>query len=256
MEPEGSRNSGQVDPDDPAEDHRSAEQPEDVRRTATSGAPGPAGPPLQGPPPRPRRGRPRIDHQTCQIEGCKADMNRLGPYHRVSRLRSVATVCARKGSRRSHDSSLFLQRYRVCDVHMRALVVEHRGQLCRFCQQVSNAKWAAPLHSSPSLGRQRVCVGKSVSNPPTPPQCGRFQELSAFDGDHRSCRDRLQRHAGRRRRQLETLARKRRSLTSPTSSGGTAGIYAACARCVSFVCACQLTSPVHTVSHCRTGIKP
>uniref|UniRef100_A0A1D1ZP12 SBP-type domain-containing protein n=1 Tax=Auxenochlorella protothecoides TaxID=3075 RepID=A0A1D1ZP12_AUXPR len=82
------------------------------------------------------------------------------------------------------------KRYRVCDVHMRSLSVPFRGVDSRFCQQ-----------------------------------CGRFQELSAFDGEHRSCRERLLRHAGRRRRQsfLNSISNRALGRSSDEDSHGTPG---------------------------------
>lgn len=60
-------------------------------------------------------------------------------------------------------------------------------------------------------------------HPSLRPQCGRFQELSAFDGDHRSCRERLLRHAGRRRRQsaLNSLSARNVARSSDDNSHGT-----------------------------------
>ncbi|KAF6254109.1 hypothetical protein COO60DRAFT_1703503 [Scenedesmus sp. NREL 46B-D3] len=57
------------------------------------------------------------------------------------------------------------QRYRICDVHIKLPQVMKDGRLQRFCQQ-----------------------------------CGRFHDLSAFDGNRKSCREQLQKHNARRRR--------------------------------------------------------
>ncbi|PRW60923.1 squamosa promoter binding [Chlorella sorokiniana] len=57
------------------------------------------------------------------------------------------------------------QRYKVCEEHLKMPFIIKDGQQLRFCQQ-----------------------------------CGRFQPLSDFDGEKRSCRVRLQRHNARRRK--------------------------------------------------------
>eukprot|EP00198_Chlamydomonas_reinhardtii_P010649 XP_001699986.1 squamosa promoter binding protein [Chlamydomonas reinhardtii] len=59
----------------------------------------------------------------------------------------------------------YYQRYRICEPHVKLLTVEVEGRACRFCQQ-----------------------------------CGRFHELSEFDGTKRSCRARLLLHNARRRK--------------------------------------------------------
>lgn len=59
-------------------------------------------------------------------------------------------------------------RYKICETHLRAKVVTKDGKSQRFCQQ-----------------------------------CGKFHDVSEFDGDKRSCRARLDRHNARRRRQRE-----------------------------------------------------
>ena len=63
------------------------------------------------------------------------------------------------------------QRYKICEFHLKIHSVVREGKRQRFCQQ-----------------------------------CGRFHELSEFDGDKRSCRARLQRHNARRRKKTETDA--------------------------------------------------
>ncbi|KAI8477353.1 MAG: hypothetical protein J3K34DRAFT_515702 [Monoraphidium minutum] len=74
----------------------------------------------------------------CQIDGCYADLSSLRDYY---------------------------QRYRVCELHIRAPIVTLEGRQQRFCQQ-----------------------------------CGRFHPIGDFDGTKRSCRFRLQRHNQRRRK--------------------------------------------------------
>lgn len=59
----------------------------------------------------------------------------------------------------------YYKRYKICPYHMEANFLLVEGQRIRFCQQ-----------------------------------CGRFQLLSEFDGDKRSCRKRLARHNIRRRK--------------------------------------------------------
>jgi len=59
----------------------------------------------------------------------------------------------------------YYKRYKICPYHMEANFLLVEGQSIRFCQQ-----------------------------------CGRFQLLSEFDGDKRSCRKRLARHNSRRRK--------------------------------------------------------
>ncbi|EFJ41724.1 hypothetical protein VOLCADRAFT_107563 [Volvox carteri f. nagariensis] len=94
-------------------------------------------------------------------------------------------VCQVEGC--GHDLSLekgYYQRYRVCEPHMKLLSLVVNGKACRFCQQ-----------------------------------CGRFQELTEFDGNKRSCRARLLQHNARRRKRdpLETsrkdVSGSRRSKT-------------------------------------------
>lgn len=60
------------------------------------------------------------------------------------------------------------QRYRICEVHIKLPQVMKDGRLQRFCQQ-----------------------------------CGRFHDLSAFDGNRKSCRDQLSKHNARRRRRTQ-----------------------------------------------------
>jgi hypothetical protein len=85
------------------------------------------------------RGRRRKEGVTkCQVQGCLADLSILKAYH---------------------------QRYKICELHLKAEHVVCDGAKRRFCQQ-----------------------------------CGRFHELSAFAPGTRSCRERLERHNARRRK--------------------------------------------------------
>lgn len=59
-------------------------------------------------------------------------------------------------------------RYKICEAHLKAPMVVRGGQEQRFCQQ-----------------------------------CGKFQPLTDFDADKRSCRERLDKHNARRRRMRE-----------------------------------------------------
>jgi hypothetical protein len=85
------------------------------------------------------RGRRRKEGMPkCQVTGCLADLSILKAYH---------------------------QRYKICELHLKAEHVVCDGAKRRFCQQ-----------------------------------CGRFHELSAFAPGTRSCRERLERHNARRRK--------------------------------------------------------
>ncbi|GLI61733.1 hypothetical protein VaNZ11_004159 [Volvox africanus] len=77
----------------------------------------------------------------CHVPSCNVDLSSLKEYH---------------------------QRFRICDLHLKAEHVVRDGVLQRFCQQ-----------------------------------CGRFHTLSEFDGTKRSCRARLLRHNARRRKRPE-----------------------------------------------------
>ncbi|KAL4430673.1 hypothetical protein ABPG75_005929 [Micractinium tetrahymenae] len=79
--------------------------------------------------------------QGCQVDGCAIEVGGQKDYH---------------------------SRYKICEFHLKAPVVQKDGRPHRFCQQ-----------------------------------CGKFQPLEDFDGDKRSCRARLQKHNARRRRQRE-----------------------------------------------------
>ncbi|GIL66303.1 hypothetical protein Vafri_19898 [Volvox africanus] len=78
------------------------------------------------------------------------------------------------------------QRYRICDVHIKLQQVLKDGRLQRFCQQ-----------------------------------CGRFHDLTAFDGNRKSCRDQLSKHNARRRRRAQDNAKgKVNSIADPFGMGG------------------------------------
>lgn len=79
--------------------------------------------------------------QGCQVDGCSMAVGNGKDYH---------------------------SRYKICEFHLKAHVVQKNGSPHRFCQQ-----------------------------------CGKFQPLEDFDGDKRSCRARLDKHNARRRRQRE-----------------------------------------------------
>ncbi|KAI8468734.1 MAG: SBP domain-containing protein, partial [Monoraphidium minutum] len=84
-----------------------------------------------------------------------------------------AVDCGADLSQASH----YLRRYRICKIHLRAPVVMLETGEARFCQQ-----------------------------------CGRFHDVSAFDDEKRSCRERLSRHnALRRRNDGRGAAGRRRS---------------------------------------------
>ncbi|GMH41574.1 hypothetical protein BSKO_09484 [Bryopsis sp. KO-2023] len=74
-------------------------------------------------------------------------------------------------------------RYKICDHHLKISSIIKAGRQQRFCQQ-----------------------------------CGRFHDLSEFDGNKRSCRSRLMRHNARRRKRLKTETEEKVSVPSPTQS--------------------------------------
>ncbi|KXZ44247.1 hypothetical protein GPECTOR_70g477 [Gonium pectorale] len=89
-----------------------------------------------------------------------------GKETKASRAPKGPLVCQVEGC--GHDLSVekgYYQRYRVCEPHMKLLSLVVNGKPSRFCQQ-----------------------------------CGRFQELTEFDGSKRSCRARLLQHNARRRK--------------------------------------------------------
>ncbi|GLC42081.1 hypothetical protein PLESTB_001066100 [Pleodorina starrii] len=77
------------------------------------------------------------------------------------------------------------QRYRICDVHIKLQQVMKDGRLQRFCQQ-----------------------------------CGRFHDLTAFDGNRKSCRDQLSKHNARRRRRAQAEQAKGKALTTAADPFG------------------------------------
>ena len=78
-------------------------------------------------------------------------------------------ICQVEGCNRDlGDLRGYHKRYRICLEHLKAQAVIVKGKQCRFCQQ-----------------------------------CGRFHELSEFQGARRSCRHRLEQH--NRRRRIETV---------------------------------------------------
>lgn len=85
------------------------------------------------------------------------------------------------------------QRYRICEVHIKLPQVLKDGRLQRFCQQ-----------------------------------CGRFHDLSAFDGARKSCREQLGKHNARRRRRAQMEAAKAKTVealsgTVAAAAGGVVG---------------------------------
>lgn len=99
-------------------------------------------------------------------------------------------ACRRLASLHLGRSLLFrtLQRYKICPYHLElpCLVVE--GQTIRFCQQ-----------------------------------CGRFQLLTDFEGDRRSCRRKLDKH-NERRRKAEAEQKARMMDSGSDSPGSTRGV--------------------------------
>ncbi|CAD7700491.1 unnamed protein product [Ostreobium quekettii] len=84
----------------------------------------------------------------------------------VSDTGNMQLVCQVPGCGKELDNlKEYHQRYRICDIHIKLPQVVKSGRLQRFCQQ-----------------------------------CGRFHDLSAFDGNRRSCRDQLNKHNARRRK--------------------------------------------------------
>lgn len=54
-------------------------------------------------------------------------------------------------------------------------------------------------------------------------QCGRFHDLTAFDGARKSCRDQLSKHNARRRRRAQAEARGKGSMDGTAAAGAGAG---------------------------------
>ena len=100
--------------------------------------------------------------------------------------------------------------------HVKAAVVLRGGIPQRFCQQVHSPGEPATAHAHLPCPR-----GTHPDAPhPAPParlQCVTFHDLSRFDGRQRSCRERLAKHAARRRQ-----LRKERSA-SLDAGGGSGG---------------------------------
>ncbi|KAK9807981.1 hypothetical protein WJX73_010366 [Symbiochloris irregularis] len=76
------------------------------------------------------------------------------------------------------------QRYKICEFHLKVHSIVREGKRQRFCQQ-----------------------------------CGRFHDLTEFDGDKRSCRARLQRHNARRRKKTEAEAAKSAAVPKKPTPG-------------------------------------
>ncbi|GFR44143.1 hypothetical protein Agub_g5309 [Astrephomene gubernaculifera] len=109
-----------------------------------------------------RQSIPNLPHLKgkCHVESCSADLTGLSSYY---------------------------QRYRTCELHLKAPYIMKDGVQQRFCQQ-----------------------------------CGRFHELHEFDGNKRSCRSRLQSHNIRRRKRTEEqLAIQAASESQVGQAGGT-----------------------------------
>jgi hypothetical protein len=104
--------------------------------------------------------------QGCQVDGCTITVGNGKDYH---------------------------SRYKICEFHLKAHVVQKNGLPHRFCQQ-----------------------------------CGKFQPLEDFDGDKRSCRARLDKHNARRRRQREMahMLKKTGTIDEKASSRGWSCCYA------------------------------
>ena len=86
------------------------------------------------------------------------------------------------------------QRYRICDVHIKLQQVLKDGRLQRFCQQ-----------------------------------CGRFHDLTAFDGNRKSCRDQLSKHNARRRRRAQAEQAKGRAAAQEAAVAAAGAMAAAAA---------------------------
>ena len=110
--------------------------------------------PHQCPGPRP----PAAPSPALQVDGCTQEVGGHKDYH---------------------------ARYKICETHLKAAVVQKDGLPNRFCQQ-----------------------------------CGKFQPVEDFDGDKRSCRARLDKHNARRRRQREMATMLRKTGTVDEKVGG------------------------------------
>ncbi|PRW50811.1 squamosa promoter binding [Chlorella sorokiniana] len=105
-------------------------------------------------------------------EGLPGASSGAGPKYKRGRGRSFfkeqpkGMVCQVPGCERGlHKSRAYYKRYKICSYHVELPCMVVEGQTIRFCQQ-----------------------------------CGRFQLLSDFEGDRRSCRLKLGKHNARRRR--------------------------------------------------------
>jgi hypothetical protein len=148
------------------------------------------------------------DKMSCQVPGCGKDLTGLKDYH---------------------------QRYRICDVHIKLPQVRAAQRLpsCRgraACRRRPPAACRPPLRSTccgaGAATRMPWLAGRPLlpltchlplPTPPWPPtkvmkdgrlqrfcqQCGRFHDLSAFDGNRKSCREQLNKHNARRRRRAQ-----------------------------------------------------
>ena len=106
----------------------------------------------------PRAPPPAAPSPALQVDGCTQEVGGHKDYH---------------------------ARYKICETHLKAAVVQKDGRPNRFCQQ-----------------------------------CGKFQPVEDFDADKRSCRARLDKHNARRRRQREMATMLRKTGTVDEKVGG------------------------------------
>lgn len=102
------------------------------------------------------------------MEGWDLNQHPSSPLPSASASASVHCQCQVEGcpaASADSDWKDYHRRHRVCPAHTKAPHATIRGALCRFCQQ-----------------------------------CSKFHPLPDFDGSKRSCRTRLRRHNGLRRR--------------------------------------------------------
>ncbi|KAI7841238.1 hypothetical protein COHA_005075 [Chlorella ohadii] len=104
-------------------------------------------------------------------QGLPGASSGVGPKYKRGRGRSFfkeqpkGLVCQVPGCERGlHKARAYYRRYKICHYHVELPCMVVEGQAIRFCQQ-----------------------------------CGRFQLLSDFEGDRRSCRLKLDKHNARRR---------------------------------------------------------
>ena len=93
------------------------------------------------------------------------------------------------------------------------------GDALRFCQQVRAQKSAPPLPLLLLPPPPLLCLcAVPIQTPthlmlcPALLQCGTFHPVSEFSGDRRSCRDRLRKHAMRRRKASDASGSRPASL--------------------------------------------